>query len=86
MLDALSVPQGEGWGRPPEVSKPHYFVNGDALCGKWSYRGYVGVVLDDPRINDRTYADNLGGCRECRKQLRGRVAITARAAREEASG
>lgn len=52
----------EGWAKPLNVKKWHYFRGGRSLCGSW---GYFGTALqeDDGK-------DHKEDCGRCLKKLR----------------
>lgn len=33
--------RSEGWGWPIKATKPHFFVDGRSLCGRWLFTGNV---------------------------------------------
>lgn len=50
----------EGWGWPMLAKKAHYFVDAEALCGRWLFTG----VLDDEPL-----AETPDDCVVCRRKL-----------------
>lgn len=58
----------EGWTWLVNSTKWHYFVDGDALCGKWMLLARTGGTLQQG--ND-TSPDN---CMACRRKLEKRLA------------
>lgn len=48
----------EGWARPANARKFHYYIGGRSLCGKWFF---LGVVDEDS--GESTSAD----CKPCAK-------------------
>ncbi len=50
-----------GWAWPDNSRKAHFFINGDALCGKWLFFGDVdGSNIESVSVDD---------CAKCRKKL-----------------
>lgn len=55
----------KGWGKPANSRKAHYFVDGNSLCGAWTFKGDVrtrGPQLQWP------------ACVTCRNRVGGRPA------------
>jgi hypothetical protein len=52
----------EGWAIPGSARKAHYFVDKQALCGKWLFGGYLEQGNDDSPDN----------CPSCMKLLQKR--------------
>lgn len=57
-------PVTEGWGWPLRATKPHYFVDGHSLCGRW----YYGGVLETGRA--RNGQDCKACCAALKRQVR----------------
>jgi hypothetical protein len=52
--------QKEGWGKPTNSKKWHYFIDGMALCGKWGF--YRGPLEPDD-------GESPDDCKACRRKL-----------------
>lgn len=50
----------QGWARPLNASKFHYFVKGDSLCGHWMFLG---------RDFEPDEYESTDDCRVCRRRL-----------------
>ena len=61
---ATRGPSKQGWGRPLNSKKAHYFYEGRSLCMRWMFFGAVELGMDD-------HTDN---CMACRKKLEKRAA------------
>lgn len=57
----ITVSLSEGWAKPSNAAKTHYFVDGVSLCGAWGYHGSLiqGFATDTD-------------CAACRKASLGR--------------
>ena len=50
----------EGWARPSNARKFHYYVGGRSLCGKWFFLGEVDEDAGEPTASD---------CKACAKSM-----------------
>lgn len=55
-----------GWGWPGLSRKAHFFVNGQALCGKWLF---LGDLVRNQQIGSTRGPDD---CAECWRQAKKR--------------
>lgn len=55
----------EGWGFPDSSRKAHYFVDSEALCGRWWYRGAL--------TNNQSEAKSPDDCAACYRKLQARA-------------
>jgi len=62
----------EGWAWPANSRKAHYFVNGQALCGRWMFLGEI-------RASEQSEKPLADDCTTCRKKLDTRRAKAAAA-------
>jgi len=54
----------EGWQKPWNARKWHYFVDGESLCGRWLLLGWKEWLTG----ND----DSPDNCKKCRERLKKR--------------
>ena len=57
----------QGWGWPMLSRKPHWFVNGTSICGKWMFTGEIQSGSPTPGKDD---------CRACVKKLTKHLSLT----------
>jgi acetoacetate decarboxylase len=58
-------PVREGWGWPATATKPHYFIDGEALCGRWWFPGELTASTGTTGPKD---------CKSCARKLAKREA------------
>lgn len=49
-------PGAQGWGRPANSNRWHYFVGAMSLCGKWMFGGHLEQGNDN-------HSDNCTSCK-----------------------
>ena len=62
-MSEVQVPEGmsmsEGWGKPTQSRKFHYFIEGRSLCRNWGWWAQHGPLDND---TGKTNTDDCAAC------------------------
>mgnify|MGYP003387276206 CR=1 FL=1 len=63
----------EGWTRPSNVRKWHYYRGLRSLCGKWMLFVHA---MEGYEVGEDDHSENCAGCKRARLMGLGRAALT----------